>query len=128
MYPHIRPSFCHMIKHTTLGMLARLSPTRYFQWTMLTESRNPRGEGNTRQPNRKLMLPSHTTHTHLKHTHRPAPLTPPKVLSQERFHIPLAWLARKCSKRESQVTRSLLTRAPFQSHHTVTPNNYDAQV
>ena len=44
MYPHFRPPFRHMIKHTSKGMPARLSPTRPFRYCELTTSRPYRDE------------------------------------------------------------------------------------
>ena len=47
------------------------------------------------------MLPSTHTYTHLFENNTPTDglqLTPSKVLSQERFHIPLAWLARNIAQ------------------------------
>ena len=73
-------------------MPARLSPTRHFQWTMLIESPNPTGERHISEGTTNA--PLHTTYTHFKTPTDELQLTPPKVLSQERSHIPLAWLAR----------------------------------
>ena len=74
---------------TLPGYAGTAKPNKTFPKEDANHDTQPTGEGNTRRPQRTLVLPSYTTHTHTFKAHPPTnpQLTPPKVLSQEGFHI-----------------------------------------
>ena len=127
-------AFCHRIKHTSEGMPAELSPTRRFP--ILCINYEP-----------LVWIGTHTLHCkaegqlpyrgkasgQLQCSHTPSLLRPPatwaeshaKVLSQERFHIPLAWLARniawlvKLTRCSVLVDSGTIPVTPY--NHTIQP-------
>ena len=82
------------VQTCALPILDRLSLTRHFPMEDANHDPQPTRERYTSSLAGLLMLPSQHHILFKKHPPTNPQLTPSKVLGQERFHIPLAWLAR----------------------------------